>query len=105
MTTPEYKFGEWYPIESAPKASDRIDLWVVERVARTFSQSAGERVPNAMWGSPRSDQADGWLIYEPGYGHRFVEEEDGGKATVATHWMPLPPPPVSDSTTDTLKRE
>jgi hypothetical protein len=74
---------EWQPIDSAPKDSTRILIYVV-------SPATGEgRVYLAWWAIPYESAPDerGW--WETGlYGasHPVVPQ-------FATHWMPLPSPP------------
>ena len=64
----------WRTMESAPKDGRLIDIW-----ATSASGSRGMRAP-ARW---RSE--DGW-----------VEDRTGHIAPNATHWRPLPPPPLPE---------
>ncbi len=75
---------EWLPIETAPKDGTEVDLWTV------FKDGDGERVTNAKW-------VDG-----PWPGWRAQEWDHGGMGWdpiwgEATHWMPLPKPPVREA--------
>jgi hypothetical protein len=94
VTAEQFQFGTWYPIESAPKDGTDIDVWVVERDARTFTQTVGSRVSNAAWCSPNNESREAWCVYRSPY-WEDLEPSNGGKAAVVTHWMPLPPPPSS----------
>jgi hypothetical protein len=70
MTTPEYKFGTWYPIESAPKDGTEVLLWI----------PAENTADIGFWGDSHADETT------------WIEGRDLSPLA-ATHWMPLPPPP------------
>lgn len=73
----------WQPIETAPKDGSFIDIWV------TGPDEKGWRETDFYWN-----------------GRNFVTDFEGmhilpGSAIyIPTHWMPLPPPPASDSDVD-----
>jgi len=73
---------EWQPIETAPK--DRpIDLWVQET-----PDYRAHRVPDAVWDSVDENWREaGDSSFHFGQ-YMFPK--------VATHWLPLPPPPQGD---------
>lgn len=67
-TTPKY--GEWQPIETAPKDGEAFVVYV-----------PGYGVGECYWGM----LSESWWFR----GNRWSEEGD----PLPTHWMPLPPPP------------
>lgn len=75
----------WQPIETAP-THRLIDLWVVERVARTLTQTKGRRYTDC-----RRTLNEPWR-----QGSDLVEVDFTGRSKVATHWMPIPSPPSTD---------
>ena len=87
-TTP--RFGEWQPIEAAPKDGTRIVLY----------NSRWEKLPIARWEMIDGDDGlfgawqfdDSFLCLGVGDGVLGWNEdiEDGN---MPTHWMPLPEPP------------
>jgi hypothetical protein len=73
---------DWQPIETAPKDSERIDLW-----------AHGERYTDCYWMRPTNSLGRmAWCrySYDIPYGPVYNEVKD------ATHWMPLPEPPVTE---------
>jgi hypothetical protein len=68
----------WQPIETAPKSRNPIDLWTARK----------KRVTDAEWNAYKRQ----WECRVIG----DAVDPDGGWQAVrdATHWMPLPPPPV-----------
>jgi len=104
MTSPEYKFGEWYDISSAPKDGRKVDLLYPYPRGRTV---------DCYWA--QNDLADlkfGWIWRTPIWKDGQLLPEGQWNVNCyggdPTHWMPapaLPPPPSSSSTTETLKRE
>lgn len=83
----------WQTIDSAPKDGTVIDLWVVWK-----DDGEGKRVADAEWGrgyiafeSERGEK-EGWIAEAWG-----IDGSQGAMDTdelVATHWMPLPEPPL-----------
>ena len=102
----------WQSIETAPKDGTKIDLWMVDE------KGAAWRVTDAYWVENRLDELrtptpsgrwefkkvarDGW--FAPHYDYdadgfcdvpkTFDPNNNGWLFTTATHWMPLPKPPV-----------
>lgn len=66
-------FGEWRPIETAPKDGTIIDLWCIHPAYKS------ERAADAKF------KDNGWVF---GF---FSEKLNTG--WYPTHWMSLPPPP------------
>ena len=71
----EYKFGTWYPIDSAPRDGTPVVLFW------PFVTQDGI-VHSGYFYKPASDVAAFWYSDLVNLG-----------ATPPTHWMPLPPPP------------
>lgn len=100
MTSTDYKFGTWYPIYEAQYCvGTQYDVWVVERDARTFTQTEGKRIANATWRKATNKEAAEWCECKSPY-WEAIETDCGGKATVITHFMPLPPPPIKEGDKD-----
>lgn len=93
---------DWQPIETAPRDGTVIDLWTVSETG------AGLRYPDAHWSNEREHIFPGQYL-EPGWRSPYtgwdcqcggVEEDpwserDGTlRFEKATHWMPLPNPPL-----------
>jgi hypothetical protein len=84
MTSPEYKFGEWYRIGSAPWNKTVLLWWrpitenrfaeatVVGQVVAPDEPLSEDSKPTRWWNGQRGEYQDIWHV---------------------THWMPLPPPP------------
>lgn len=73
----------WQDISTSPKDETSIDVWVVDN-------GYPYRKTNTWWNPPDDDGAnEGWWDMSADYG-------DGGllKGT-ATHWMPIPMPPLA----------
>lgn len=74
-TMGDYKFGTWYPIETAPRSND----WVL-----TVERDGEVNV--SIWGRhPLDTCGDMSMCWTTGY-----------LAIDPTHWMPLPAPPSQD---------
>ena len=70
---------EWQPIETAPKDSTPVDLWVPDREERLANYARGE-------GSPTN------VFFDPVYAGTCCVRN-------ASHWMPIPSAPnVTDQT-------
>jgi hypothetical protein len=84
---------DWQPIDSAPRDGTKVDLWVVQREARTLSELPGERIPDACWTEPTHAGADRntpmWCKWDSPCWEE-IERLYGGGAYVVTHWMPVP---------------
>lgn len=95
--------SDWQPIETAPRDGTIIDLWIVD-------QGGGHRLADAWWATQRRSILDrqivsGWFApnmdYEGEYGFANADvtpfkSKDGREwFSRATHWMPLPKPPVT----------
>lgn len=77
----------WLPIESAPKDNSVfVDLWT----------SLGERVTDASW-NPDRQRWEHWSI--GGFDSMEWVRIDGQ----ATHWRPLPAPPLPTSAQDSAE--
>lgn len=72
-------FGQWLPIESAPKDGTPLMVWVAE------DDAVGTHCL-----APISITNDGWW-WDDSTGDQIR------RILSATHWMPLPPPPAKDS--------
>lgn len=70
---------KWQPIETAPRDGTKIDLW-----------ASGQRWADCSWTGSCWFTPD---IYDCG-----AEMERFGHHP--THWMPVPPPPMSESDID-----
>ena len=75
------QLGAWLPIETAPKDGIPVDLW---RPDWTGNVAKGRRCPNMKW--VQLSRLNG-----------FFDPVESGPCAVrdATHWMPLPAPPLS----------
>lgn len=93
---PSPQFGVWQPIESAPRDGTKVDLWVVTRDARSFTERDGRRITDASWNAIKSDDDACWRHYRYGWGFEEIEDDGAGSANVATHWMFPPSPPSND---------
>lgn len=73
----------WREIESAPKDGTMVDLWAAERDRYVNERITGCRYStrDACWTHPRT-------IYDD------ETEDDLAEVFNATHWMPLPLPPL-----------
>jgi hypothetical protein len=78
----------WKPIETAPKDGRFIDVWAVYKV----TGGHGSRITSVQWCEDHgdwcyfSDDEDAWAISNP-------PEWVNMSPRMATHWMPIPPPP------------
>ncbi len=82
-TSSKQQATSWQPIETAPKGGAIIDLWVM-------FPDGGHRWADARWMEAGEHSCIGpadWCSREKYPLHAFTEKP------VATHWMPLPPPP------------
>lgn len=92
----QLKADAWQPIASAPKDGTIVDLWV----SHPDRAGGGYRETNVKW------DGEAWV-----YGYRwtnFVEGffTDAGVPLIrATHWMPLPAPPVLATAIRALAQE
>lgn len=68
---------EWQPIETAPKDGTSFDVWVK-------CKDCEFRGPDFIW-------LDGAIVHA--FSDLPVARHFGNLDPVATHWMPLPPPP------------
>jgi len=84
---------DWKPIESAPKDGTEIDVWTVRRSVRGLIDSNPARFTNVQW--REVDGVDTWASYGD-FRWNAVEYDFAGGAQIATHWMPLPTPPVGE---------
>lgn len=75
--------SEWQPIETAPKDGTNVDLW-----AKCWRAQADDfvyqRFTDCWWtkGDSMTGRHEHWVGFE-------------SLSWYPTHWMPLPPPPVS----------
>jgi hypothetical protein len=76
MLSDEMRASQWQPIETAPKDGTEILLGHSEAV---FSG----------WWSKNTDEGEGWTSGQTNIYEDYV-------AYPATHWMPLPAPPLPD---------
>jgi len=80
-------FGQWQPIETAPKDGTKIDLFYPYPRGRTI---------NCYW---MGEHAAGWVWRRPTWGAGALLPESewdiGSYPNLEpTHWMRLPPPPA-----------
>ena len=74
---------EWQPIETAPKDSTKIDLWMqIYASPRSMGWADSFRVPEAWW----QESTKQWVHLHNGRAEPLYTE-------YVTHWMPLPDPP------------
>lgn len=73
---------DWQPISSAPKDGTHVDIYA-KRWRSSYDDFEGDRFPNCCWigGDPMTGMPAHWINLPDGWW--------------PTHWMPLPPPPVS----------
>ena len=71
---------EWQPIETAPRDGTVFDVWV-----GLYSRRVADCVMCKQWGRV--------YAYNPESG--YYDQKISG----ATHWMPLPPPPLNEKPT------
>ena len=80
---------EWQPIETAPKTSSSILVWVPENKC-TFC---------VTWIGPQETcESGGWSIF--GGGWRICSTRD--MVQRPSHWMPLPEPPTQENGSGTI---
>ena len=80
----------WRPIETAPKDGTPIDLWAVH-------EDRAERRPNCTWGDCQDwtgREYESWQRLKTPY-----------RDWAATHWRPLPTPPVEQQPIRSTKTE
>lgn len=75
--------GEWQPIETAPKDGTKVDIWA-KCWRAYYDDFVGQRFPDCWWS--RGDS----MVNRPAY---WVNVGDGWHAT---HWRPIPDPPVGE---------
>lgn len=82
----EYKFGVWYPIESAPKDGIEILLFNGKHIFLGLWEAEFEEIYNKYTDSMeyRSSWTDNVVT---SWEYQEVNE------IIPTHWMPLPPKP------------
>lgn len=88
---------KWYPIETAPKDGTEVDLWLVDT---SESKHQSYRLPNCFWGEATfqfKQPGLRWVTYGNLHGDFAIEPVEESGTIVATHWMPLPPPPEEPS--------
>jgi hypothetical protein len=73
MTSTDYKFGTWYPIESKPKIGEFL-VWLRE----------------PLFGS------NTWPMRIRENGITLIAGQFHFEMSAPTHWMPLPPPPGAE---------
>lgn len=94
-------FGQWQPIETAPKDGTYIILY------GSFARWGSPEKPFAWMTNWQQYETRGDASYEPaGDGlYRKVEAKRAGWSGemnfVATHWMPMPDPPTVQPTAET----
>jgi hypothetical protein len=82
----------WQPIETAPEGQD-IDLWLVDRkIGKGFRMAdchgrAGRWMKGSRW-------VTGKTFFDDEGERCFDPDARDEESTVATHWMPIPAPPV-----------
>lgn len=93
--------SEWQPIETAPKDGTVIDLWVC------YSTGEGFRATDAYWceqgfdyGPDRCDGKPGWAAAHMGWDGAEGYADNPADGDVATHWMPIPQPPLGTTRWD-----
>jgi hypothetical protein len=72
----------WRPIESAPRDGTRVDLWAAER-----ERYVNERITDCRWKAGR------WTHHRTIYDDET--DDDMHEVFNASHWRPLPSPPLS----------
>jgi len=72
--------SEWQDIATAPKDGTRVDLWAKCWLPHNDS-FAFKRFPDCYWMKSDSYNGSGWINIDD-------------KTWYATHWMPLPAPPL-----------
>ena len=75
---------DWQPIATAPMDGTYIDLWV----KNTIHDWSACRIPNCKWIA--SEAYTGWGV-PMGISHGMLTNGE------ATHWMPLPAPPINQT--------
>lgn len=85
------RFGEWLPIETAPRrteASDRVEFVLIAWTNGDGTQGVGE----AYW-HPEDPRDGGWWWAGTSPGDYYADDVQNSISGRITHWMPLPEPP------------
>lgn len=83
----------WQPIETAPKDGSKVLLFWYGNNTKFISVAVwrGDKAPDYPWRSAETGSAIG------GFGQCHLEEKERTWEQGATHWMPLPAPPLPDN--------
>lgn len=101
------RFGEWQPIETAPKDGTRVLVYQPEgfhpiehpiKVGHHREDFPSSKLDDQgyahEWPHDESTQTASYDAYEDGsYGAWWVGDAYDSDRLYPTHWMPLPPPP------------
>ncbi len=108
---------EWQSIKTAPRNGTDIDLWVVhgDGDARRYAGchwDAGWENPNSAgyqfmpgWYYSEADGEYGWRFNDPSCPCKMPGTSTHSDGGMATHWMPIPDPPLGTKTVEAWRVE